>query len=148
MEYPGYTHIKSYCPDDILKLVGSKNEFIEVVIDGIKNQVHLTSLSLQCLKRSRICIKCGLEGTIMNLDMFGPGSDKEGYYFHLYAVFEGELRLMTKDHIVPKSKGGTNHLGNLQTMCDECNNKKSNKLNIEQFNSKNKFGETLNITLI
>ena len=28
---------------------------------------------------------------------------------------------MTKDHIVPKSKGGADHLDNLETMCDQCN---------------------------
>ena len=34
---------------------------------------------------------------------------------------------MTKDHIIPKSKGGKDILDNFQTMCFECNTKKGNK---------------------
>ena len=37
--------------------------------------------------------------------------------------------LFTKDHILPKSKGGRNTLDNLQTMCIECNNRKVSKYN-------------------
>ena len=34
---------------------------------------------------------------------------------------------MTKDHIIPKSKGGKNELSNYQTMCTYCNNEKADK---------------------
>jgi len=35
---------------------------------------------------------------------------------------------MTKDHIIPSSKGGVNKLRNLQTMCVTCNVKKGNTI--------------------
>jgi hypothetical protein len=37
--------------------------------------------------------------------------------------------LMTADHIIPYSKGGMNHLTNLQTMCEKCNCEKQDTLN-------------------
>lgn len=34
----------------------------------------------------------------------------------------------TVDHIIPKSRGGTNDPANLQPMCRSCNSKKNNKV--------------------
>lgn len=35
---------------------------------------------------------------------------------------------LTVDHIHPKSKGGTDHMENLQTLCRSCNSKKGNRV--------------------
>ena len=43
----------------------------------------------------------------------------------------GGLFLMTQDHILPRSRGGSNNIENLQTMCDSCNHKKGNRLDSE-----------------
>lgn len=36
----------------------------------------------------------------------------------------GSTEHLTVDHIVPRSKGGTHHLDNLQTLCRSCNSRK------------------------
>lgn len=51
------------------------------------------------------------------------------YHLNLYAVDEnGKEILMTKDHIIPKSKGGKDHISNYQTMCVRCNMTKGNNV--------------------
>ena len=36
---------------------------------------------------------------------------------------------ITKEHIIPKSKGGTNHIGNICLVCKACNQKAGNDMN-------------------
>lgn len=42
-------------------------------------------------------------------------------------LFTEDNHLMTVDHIIPKSKGGENHLNNYQPMCQEHNTLKGSK---------------------
>lgn len=37
------------------------------------------------------------------------------------------LMLMTQDHVVPKAKGGTNHISNLRACCEPCNRAKADR---------------------
>lgn len=53
----------------------------------------------------------------------------KSYHLNLYAVDDnGDEILMTKDHIMPRSKGGIDDISNYQTMCKLCNEAKGNKL--------------------
>lgn len=70
------------------------------------------------------CACCGIEGKY-----FGKEKDFNAarYHLNLYALDEsGNEVLMTKDHIVPRSKGGASELYNYQTMCVKCNIAKGN----------------------
>lgn len=70
------------------------------------------------------CVKCGIEGKYFAKER-DPSSNSDKYHLNLYALDEnGKEVLMTKDHIIPKSKGGKNKLENYQTMCCRCNNNK------------------------
>lgn len=68
------------------------------------------------------CVVCGKEGTHFNL--CGDKTTKVRH-FNLYA---DDGTLITKDHIVPSSKGGVNNVANLQPMCSVCNAAKGNKV--------------------
>lgn len=75
--------------------------------------------------KGTVCTHCGLEGTYFALekDFFATK-----YHFNLYGINkEGKEILFTKDHIVPRSKGGGNHLGNYQVLCAKCNRDKGDR---------------------
>lgn len=89
-----------------------------VVINGDKikgNSQRFQTFFTKGLK----CACCGIEGKY-----FGKEKDFNAarYHLNLYALDEsGNEVLMTKDHIVPRSKGGASKLYNYQTMCVKCN---------------------------
>lgn len=64
---------------------------------------------------------CQKEGTYLIKALNTSG----GVHVDLYT---DEFELMTIDHIVPKSKGGSNLIENLQPMCNTCNAQKADKL--------------------
>jgi 5-methylcytosine-specific restriction endonuclease McrA len=54
-------------------------------------------------------------------------------HFNLYGKKDDKLILFTRDHILPKSKGGEDSQKNYQTMCEVCNMKKRNRdITVEQ----------------
>jgi hypothetical protein len=69
------------------------------------------------------CVECGLEGEFFALERF---CDTDDYHLNLYGIRNGKEVLFTKDHIVPRSKGGPSQLDNYQTMCSYCNGQKGN----------------------
>ena len=70
------------------------------------------------------CSCCGIEGKYFAKEQ-DPNAAR--YHLNLYAIDDdGEEVLMTKDHIIPWSKGGKDDISNYQTMCEKCNINKSN----------------------
>lgn len=126
-------HLWSFEPESILEMVDPDAEPLFLWIDRVKTKVNMKSLRLQCFKKSTICVGCGRVGTIMSLDKFKAKSKIPSAHFNLYAEKPGgRFVMMTKDHIVPKSKGGAKlWIGNLQTMCEKCNAKKADKIIVE-----------------
>lgn len=77
-------------------------------------------------KKGICCVECGIEGKFFAKEKH---IEINNYHFNLYAVdVDGIEVLMTKDHIIPKSRGGSDHIDNYQPMCRRCNKEKGNKM--------------------
>jgi len=86
-------------------------------------------------KKGVVCKKCGLVGEYFALEAHNcKNMLKHGFYhFNLYGTKNGKEVLFTKDHVFPKSEGGTNNLKNLQVLCQPCNSKKGSIVSIVDF---------------
>ena len=89
--------------------------------------ICLTSARYRLFKlKGTVCVHCGVVGTFFSLDL--PRTEKRPH-FNLYGLDKNGIEVMlTKDHILPRSKGGTIDMDNLQPMCERCNCKKGNKI--------------------
>jgi len=120
---------KPYPAEEVLSKVildmdkKTADKFGMVDFDG--NMVNMASDRYKCFKVNGCsCVACGLTGTHFYLERTSPDIR---FHFNLYAIDEsGQERMITKDHIVPKSKGGKDTIDNYQTMCKECNERKGN----------------------
>ena len=103
------------------KLFALKDAY--VCLDG--EEIKANSQRYQLFKnKGCTCVKCGLEGEYFAME---KTPDQDRYHLNLYGVKNGKEILFTKDHIIPKSRGGKNTLENYQVMCAICNERKANK---------------------
>lgn len=94
--------------------------------------VYMGDSRYRVFAKSLVCCRCGLVGSIMRLEYNWHPKGWIEPHFNLYAPDgEGGWVLMTQDHILPKSKGGSDEDDNLITMCSYCNGKKGNKISVQ-----------------
>ena len=67
------------------------------------------------------CINCGLEATQLAIGIDNAGKK------HI-DIYTDDFYPLTVDHTIPRSKGGSDDLENLEPMCARCNTKKGNQL--------------------
>lgn len=70
------------------------------------------------LHKGTKCVSCDRVGTRLI-----QGQGRGGIHWDVYT---DDLYPLTVDHIIPRSKGGSDELENLQPMCAECNTGKGN----------------------
>ncbi len=124
--HKGYLRFdKKYSIGEVLPHTGS----VYVSFDG--HSVKMRSLRYLTFEKSTTCITCGREGRHFRLEKHALHADisHNSYHFNLYGFnHRGHEILMTKDHIIPKSKGGPSEIANLQTMCTLCNRLKGDTM--------------------
>ncbi len=118
--------------------------------DGMYD-VNMSSNRLECLKRNQTCLHCHKQGTLWRLETsiarlpkvglscfieecpwcsFQPSKTRFANqemtpHLNLYHIGpNGKLTMLTFDHIIPRSRGGADHIDNGQTLCEKCNQKK------------------------
>lgn len=126
--YDEFLNYMKLVPEDKRKILEKENitkrkERVYAIINGV--QVNLTSQRLILFEKNNKCVDCGLVGTYLALEK--TNEIDKSYHLNLYGIRDGEEILMTKDHIFPKSLGGSNKLKNYQTMCCVCNMKKGDE---------------------
>ena len=98
-----------------------------VMLDGEMIKANSQRLQLFYTKGFK-CVQCGTEGKFFIMVKNRSNKGQLDNYYHLELVGltpSGQYILMTKDHILPKAKGGKDVLENYQTMCFHCNNAKA-----------------------
>lgn len=119
---------KRYSIEEVFAMCGEQhllgdNDFnkmrSDMEVDGFK--VRPVSLRYKTFyQKGCKCVVCGKEGT--HFKLCGDVTTKRRH-FNLYAE---DGTLMTKDHILPRSRGGQDLVSNMQTMCTTCNAAKGN----------------------
>ena len=92
------------------------------------DEIHMRSPRLMNFRlHGVVCVECGMRGAFFAKEQF----DGE-LHLNLYGFNKsGKEVMMTRDHIRPRSKGGTNRMYNLQPMCFTCNNGKSDTWSVK-----------------
>lgn len=106
----------------------------KIKLSGYDKEVGLNSLRIVLFKKHKTCVICGIVGSFLALEC----NNDETAHLNMYGLdLNGREILMTKDHILPKSKGGKDILENMQVMCVDCNVAKGGavdrKMAVKQF---------------
>lgn len=137
-----YLRKETYSPSEVLDFIPDlstlppKTKLKKIKRDYDGDAMKMVSDRYYTFAKSLKCAFCDLVGSIMckekSFDKHG-NIQEGGFHFNLYAIdANGEEMLMTKDHILAKSKGGLNHIDNYTTCCSKCNFQKQD-MDIEDF---------------
>jgi hypothetical protein len=152
--------LAEYPAEQIMPLIGAGMPALHLVAGVDRFRVKAGGVRLECFKRNPVCVRCKVIGKVFKLQRHEyrgpklgmncfvencPWCSLDGYtaqrrkthqyvvpHLNLFAVDRaGGMILMTKDHIYPKSKGGSDEIENMQTMCYRCNQYKADTVPVE-----------------
>lgn len=105
--------------EDVIKYIPQDQK---VIFCG--EEINLKSDRLKLFSNSQTCVACQLTAEFFAVERDIKETGK--YHLNMYGICDGEEVLFTKDHIIPKSKGGPDNMSNYQVMCYPCNYNKGN----------------------
>ena len=125
---------KKYGIDEVFGMIGEEylncnndgwKSKSDIVVDGFN--VNTKSLRYMTFYQKGVkCVCCGKEGTHCKL------CGEEGSHRRHFNLYADDDTLITKDHIIPASKGGPDEVSNMQTMCADCNLAKGNTSDLKK----------------
>ncbi len=159
--------LAEYTVDQILPIIGFGMPKVNFHVGPERFHVSVSSVRMECFKRNPTCVDCKLKGNVFllqrhhyNLPRVGlncfiedcPWCAMDNHkairrqqqrmempHLNLYGRSKtGRLILMTRDHIYPRSRGGSESIDNQQTMCSICNQRKADIVSEE-------FGNVLQV---
>lgn len=87
---------------------------VEIRMDSQRYQTFAT--------KGLVCSACGIKASHFAVERTARAKHNV-WHLNLYGIDgTGNEVLFTKDHHIPRAKGGSNALSNFQTMCQPCNN--------------------------
>lgn len=123
----GYLTYGQFSVDEVLPLIGNGERLQFDCGEHGTISIKMNSERLICFKQNIVCVRCRVMGILFRLQRHQNDQQSLSLHMNLYGLRNGRMILFTKDHIVPRSKGGQSSLSNYQTMCYDCNQIKGNK---------------------
>jgi 5-methylcytosine-specific restriction endonuclease McrA len=127
-----YIRVASFSFDEGMYIINHiKQENLHgVKVDGITDP---QSTRIRMIANGQIsCVSCGLKGNHFYIERHENDTISK-HSLNLYAIDRcGVEQMLTWDHIIPKSLGGSNLLDNAQCMCEKCNRAKGNYLSLTE----------------
>lgn len=119
--------VKGYKYTDQAWIKATKKKY-SVIINNKQHDVVVTMGSHRYQMfaiKGTDCVECGLKGKFFALER-GLDCSPLKFHLNLYGINEhGDEIMITKDHIIPRSKGGKNVLSNYKPLCIMCNQQKA-----------------------
>ena len=113
-------------PKELFEIFDTKT-IKEEILFGVVTKINHIKYQIYRDKGLK-CVNCGIEGNYFAAEATKNRKKPKIFCFHLYhKTEEGKEIMMTIDHILPKSKGGTMAISNLQPMCIVCNMMKGSR---------------------